>query len=306
MKLSAAHNCEIMVNNSACCENILFLSSLVLVPIAQVKTHTTRGQFAEVHNSASQRVNAEYLEWLVGLTDGDGTFTIINNRGYILHKYSIGLDPRDIQLLYKIKSKIGVGKIEIGKEQVKYTVSNIDHLIHYILPIFDNYPCLSRKHFQYQVWRDTLIRRKSSEPLLVKPEYSKDIANSIKSVEDILELPYFDNWLIGFIEAEGSFSISFEENGKQIRPYFYIDQKFDYHLMEAIRTRLKFNSKVSSRKNSMFALTAKSKREIENVINFINKANIKLQGYKKLQFLLWIKEIRKLSKYSEIKLPVNY
>lgn len=128
----------------------------------------------------------------------------------------------------------------------------MDHLINYILPIFDNYPCLSRKHFQYQIWRDTLIRRKSGEPLLVKPEYSKDIANSIKSIEEILELPYFDNWLIGFIEAEGCFSSTFGAYGNRIRPYFYIDQKFDYHLMEAIRVRLNFKKQRSSLEKIQF------------------------------------------------------
>lgn len=295
-----------MVNNSAFCGKILVLSSLVPMPIAQVKIQNIKGKSAEVSNNASQRVNAEYLEWLVGLTDGDGTFSMINDKGYILHRYSIGLDCRDTQLLYKIKSEIGVGRIEISKEQVKYTISKIDHLIDYILPIFDNYSCLSRKHFQYLIWRDTLLNRKSGKPLLVKPEYGKDIANTIKSVEEIVQLPYFDNWVIGFIEAEGSFTISIEDDGKRIRPYFYIDQKYDYHLMEAIKTRLSFNSKVFLRKNFIFALSAKSKREIENVINFIDKSNIKLQGYKRLQFQLWIKEIKKLSFYQNIKLPVNY
>lgn len=276
--------------------------------ISQVKIHLIRGQSAEVHTSccAFQRANAEYLEWLVGFTDGDGCFSIIDYKPWLNHRFSIGLHLRDIQLLYKIKKCLGVGRVEINEKKAEFVIANMDQLISVIIPIFDTYPCLSRKFFQYQVWKDTLLQRKQGQILLVRPEYAKDIAYSLKPMEEILSLSYFDNWLVGFIEAEGSFSISIEDNGKRIRPYFYIDQKFDYHLMEAIRQRLSFNSKVLLRREHMYYLSGKSKREIENVITFLKRSKIKLQGHKKIQFLLWIKEIKKLDTFKHISFPVNY
>jgi ubiquinol-cytochrome c reductase cytochrome b subunit len=276
--------------------------------ISKVKIHLIKGQSAEVHTSccAFQRANAEYLEWLVGFTDGDGCFSIIDYKPWLNHRFSIGLHLRDIKLLFKIKKQLGVGRVEIGLEKAEYVIANMDHLLSVIVPIFDNFPCLSRKFFQYEVWRDTLIQRKNGQILLIRPEYVKDIAYSLKPVEEILALSYFDNWLVGFIEAEGCFSISIEDGGKRVRPYFYIDQKFDYHLMEAIRLRLSFNSKVLLRREHMYCLNGKSKREIENVIIFLKTAKIKLQGYKKIQFLLWIKEIKKLETYKHISFPVNY
>jgi ubiquinol-cytochrome c reductase cytochrome b subunit len=39
----------------------------------------------------------------------------------------------------------------------------------------------------------------------------------------------------------------------------------------------------------------------------LNKAPVKLLGYKKLQFLLWIKQLRTISRYSQkINIPSNY
>ena len=48
-------------------------------------------------------------------------------------------------------------------------------------------------------------------------------------------------------------------------------------------------------------------RSIENVIKFIDKAPVKLLGYKKLQYLLWIKKLRIIPRYAEkINIPKIY
>jgi len=232
---------------------------------------------------------------------------MIKNKEYIYHRFKIELNKKDIQLIYKIKTIIGVGKVRITKNNtVEFVINDMNHLINYIIPIFDKYPCITRKKFQYDIWKDTLLEKKIGNPLRIKPEYINDIANDTKTIDEILKLSYFDNWLIGFTEAEGSFSISNENDGKRIRPYFSINQKYDYYIIEAIRIKLNFNCKVLVRKDNMYMLSAKSKREIENVIKFYSKVEIKLLGYKGLQFRLWIKEIGKLENYLYIKLPYNY
>lgn len=65
-------------------------------------SHRAQGRFAEVHTSASQRAYAEFLKWLVGFTEGYGSFALINHGKYTLHRFTIGQDKRDIKLLYKI------------------------------------------------------------------------------------------------------------------------------------------------------------------------------------------------------------
>jgi ubiquinol-cytochrome c reductase cytochrome b subunit len=46
---------------------------------------------------------------------------------------------------------------------------------------------------------------------------------------------------------------------------------------------------------------------LENVIKFLNNTPVKLLGNKKLQYLLWLKQLRTIPRYSEnIKIPSNY
>jgi ubiquinol-cytochrome c reductase cytochrome b subunit len=54
-------------------------------------------------------------------------------------------------------------------------------------------------------------------------------------------------------------------------------------------------------------LKVSSVRSIENVIKFISKAPVKLLGYKNLQYLLWIKKLRTISRYADkINIPNKY
>ena len=71
-----------IMNNSGLCENLPSL--IVLASIVPVTSNNCQAKFAEVKNKifASQRVNPEYLQWLVGLSDGDGSFPIVNYGKY--------------------------------------------------------------------------------------------------------------------------------------------------------------------------------------------------------------------------------
>jgi len=56
-----------------------------------------------------------------------------------------------------------------------------------------------------------------------------------------------------------------------------------------------------------FKIKVSSVRAIENVIKFIQKAPVKLLGYKKLQYLLWIKELRSIERYTKkFNIPQKY
>ena len=70
-------------------------------------------------------------------------------------------------------------------------------------------------------------------------------------------------------------------------------------LLFAIRKYLSFTTKVTVDKSDKFRIKVTSVRSIENVIKFIQKAPVKLLGYKKLQYILWLKELRTISRYTE-------
>jgi hypothetical protein len=65
-------------------------------------------------------------------------------------------------------------------------VSNLKDLVDHIVPIFDAYPCLTRKSAQYLLWRETLLARKSGSPIRERPVISKDIAGGSLTTDQIL------------------------------------------------------------------------------------------------------------------------
>ena len=67
---------------------------------------------------------------------------------------------------------------------------------------------------------------------------------------------------------------------------FDISQTSDGTIIYAIREYLSFNTNVYLDKRNCFKLKVTSVRSIENVIKFLDKAPVKLLGYKKLEYLL--------------------
>jgi LAGLIDADG endonuclease len=89
--------------------------------------------------------------------------------------------------------------------------------------------------------------------------------------------------LIGFIEAESCFSFYKPSNSTSLVASFEITQTNGELLIKAIRNYLNL---ITVDKTNNFKIKVSSVRAIENIINFVQKAPIKLLGYKKLLYLL--------------------
>ena len=139
------------------------------------------------------------------------------------------------------------------------------------------------------------------------PKYTRP-NESINTIESILNKPYFSAWLIGFIEAESCFSFyKLSKKNDYFMASFDISQTNGKIIIEAIRKFLSLTPNVYIDKTNNFKLKVTSIRSIENVIKFINKAPVKLLGYKKLQYLLWIKKLRTIDRYAKkINIPNIY
>lgn len=283
-----------------------------------VKKPTTWKQSAVVKNYSSlnnfkaiQRLNARDLifPYIVGLIEGDGWFSITKNGKYIKYEFGIELDIRDIQLLYKLKEILGVGTIDFRERKNNnkmciYRIRDKSHLKNIILPIFDQYPMLSNKQYDYLMFKEALLNGINlHKDLLI---YERPI-KPLNSIEMILSQPYFNAWLIGFIEAEGCFSIYKPAKENSLVASFDIAQKDGSILLEAIREILSLSPKVGIDNTNCSKLKVSSIRSIENIIKFIQKAPVKLMGYKKLQYLLWLKELRAIPRYSnKFNIPDQY
>lgn len=178
----------------------LFLKSYTQVAplIINVKTAKTWRQSAEVRSlstsEASQRLDAGDLvfAYLVGLYEGDGFFAITKKGKYLTYELGIELSIRDVQLIYKIKSILGVGIVNFRKrkdiEMVSLRIINKDHLKNILLPIFDKYPMLSNKQLDYLRFRFALLSGIIYSMDL--PEYSRSNI-PLNTMQSILNRPYF-------------------------------------------------------------------------------------------------------------------
>ncbi|MCL6319262.1 hypothetical protein EXT67_23705 [Pectobacterium atrosepticum] len=125
--------------------------------------------------------------------------TISKKGKYLLYELGIEIHIRDIQLLYKIKNIIGVGRISILriknkdgtiKEVCRYNVRNKNHLRNIIIPIFDKYPMLTNKYYDYLFFKENLL--KDIKYYNDLPNYSRPI-KPLYSTEDIININYFSS-----------------------------------------------------------------------------------------------------------------
>lgn len=265
-----------------------------------------------LHSSeASQRLHAGDLNYayLVGLFEGDGFFSITKKGKYLTYELGIELSIRDVQLIYKIKSLLGVGVVSFRKrkeiEMVSLRIRNKDDLKNFILPIFDKYPMFSNKQYDYLRFRNALLSGIIYSECL--PEYTRS-SKPLNLIESILSTYYFPAWLVGFIEAEGCFSVyKLNKDKDYLVASFDIAQRDGDILISAIREYLSFTNAIYLDKTNCFKLKVTGIRSLDNVVRFIKNAPVKLQGHKKLQYILWIKQLRTIPRYSEkIKIPSNY
>lgn len=103
---------------------------------------------------------------------------------------------------------------------------------------------------------------------------------------------YFNDWLRGFIEAEGSFSI--RKNGTSS---FSIGQNFDLILIEGIRDFFKINHLKINTSINKISKTKFYRIDIQNLIGVnrvIDHCKDRIQGYKYLQICDFISKSKAL------------
>ena len=168
----------------------------------------------------SQPLDREFIEWLVGFTDGEGNFHIkltdLNGTTYkhAQFVFQIGLHKDEIKVLEYIKNTLKCGHISKSNDRVNYFVNDLNSLLYVILPIFDQVNLNSSKYHHFELFKKAVLLTRdkghlSPEGKLVIIDYKKEMTNmsgkwipgSIK--EKIIITKY---WLAGFIDAEASFS----------------------------------------------------------------------------------------------------
>ena len=271
--------------------------------VDKVPSETKRSTFT----SGKVKNSTDFYKWLVGLTDGDGTFYFAKtNKGVWTFTFKIGQSNYNLRLLYYVKSNLSVGSVSVPNSKdntAEFRVRDIQHIINHILPIFDKYPLLTSKYFNYNLFKKAILIMNDSS--LSKEEKDKLISslksqslpenyispawlainNSVSTVEDakkIISKP----WLIGFTEAEGSFYIVKKGPARLIHA-FEITQKLDRIVLEAISLIL--GIKVTQKKN-YFTVVTTNTDAIKNIADYYFNT---MKGMKALEYRIWARSFNK-------------
>lgn len=241
-------------------------------------------------------VDKEYIEqFLVGLLEGDGTITTnlnSNKSNSIIVRIIISIinNRENVTMLNKIKDTVG-GRVVIERKDryVTWIASNKNDLTK-VLAILAKYPLLtSRKQSQLEFAKNCLLE-KDIENFLVNRANKYNNKKVLLEELSKKEIPtYFAPWLSGFIEAEGNFSLVFNEKGKLKKSAFTIGQNDELHILKWIC--LYFNSKNSILKDKpkkggnfeyyrLFLYNVESRKLLFEHFN-----KYPLLGYKKVSYL---------------------
>lgn len=150
----------------------------------------------------------DFLEWLVGFTEGDGCF-IVNSRGTAV--FVITQATIDIKILFLIKRTLGFGRvIKQGPTTSRFIVENKTHII-LLVALFNGNLVFNFKHASFALFLTAFNNRSNNPPvvlitILVTPTIS-------------------DYWLCGFTDAKGCFSCSLLGNSTAYRFRFKLKLK---------------------------------------------------------------------------------
>ena len=250
-----------------------------------------------------------FANWLVGFTDGDGCFSFsVNKRKNSIWNctFKIAQTTYNLRCLYFIKKELGYGTINkrSGKNMAEFRIRERKTLINLIVPLFTQYPLYSTKQFYFLQWVKALETLDNQEYTSAE---KNEILTQLKKEVPNTNPPYLspswerrsptDEWIAGFIEAEGSFFLtlhampSAKQNPLPVRIVhaFGITQKLDGVILEFLREKLHIPSKVEPTKREIYKLQTTNSRSIVRIRDFFLN---KLKGIKSLQYKIWARSLK--------------
>ena len=267
-----------------CYNNIiiyLYKVNLMKLHSGRLLINLTQRKFIKNYYTVSSNIKPDkkFMSLFIGFMDGDGYFDIGEQKQYnkitktlvkstLRIRLATNVHIRDLSTLRLFREALGVSNISylINKKQVKLTFYKRD-LINVILPLIKTYNLkfLNKERIKqfslltYILDNNIKYWDEIDSNLILKTDLLLD--------NDIINLDFFNNWLIGFTMAEGSFGI--EANGSA---FYQIKQKGEenYEIIKAIcLTIAKREAKpIKADSANCYQLTLSSIADIQKVIEF--------------------------------------
>lgn len=287
-----------------------------------VKMWISRRQYAWLLDkrlfSSHQRLNEEHLnkkinnrlifeQWLVGFTDGDGNFSITNQGDKWGLSFKLAQSRYNLRILNYIKKELKVGSITKDGTKGQYFIRDRKAIENIVIPIFDKYPLLTSKYFDFfkfkkalSILKDINLSKTDKHVKLLELKNSKLPYNYIspawKNINltdmntNIVNSVMSKSWLIGFIEAEGSFYLTKKDSSRIVHG-FGLTQKLDKIVLDGISHILHIKNPVRYKElYNHYILDTTNSKAIENIIDFFKDT---MKGMKSVEFRIWSKSYKK-------------
>ena len=170
-----------------------------------------------------KHLDESFLEWFIGFSEGDGSFSQT--------KRSFVINQKDPKLLFHIKKKLGFGSVYKTTDPGiwRYSVTGKTNCLR-LYYLFNGNLALDKTFQSFLNWS-----------ALLQPE--------MKVQKKKLMITLENGWLAGFIEAEGGFYGRVRKNsrmkmGFQFQKKFYLTQKSEKIILQRIILLLESNAKV--------------------------------------------------------------
>ncbi len=288
------------------------------------KSDDIRGDTLPSERHDIKNIDKNLLALIVGFIDGDGyiritkktkykpgtnqeTLPLVGYINYIYISLIINLNENELELLQYFHKHLNIGKVynitpKKGKRLARWEINKTD-LFNILEPLLE----------YHQIKFLTETRQKQFLLLkyikLNKLIYYKDIIKHNDYINKYIEinkisnnfnqLDYFNNWLIGFTMAEGSFLI---KKNKDI--CFQLKQKYNLELFINISNYFNTSRKLNISNNKFIQFNVSSKNDIQNIINFYSFSNNHpLLGNKLISYNKWLLAIKNSVRYKELNIP---
>nr|WBU10858.1 LAGLIDADG homing endonuclease [Malassezia vespertilionis] len=293
---------------------IKYLNNIKIIKFNYKSSETTRNAFYSIFTKKNS-LQETFYKWFVGFIDGDGSFSFHKtSKGYWTFYFKVSQNVNNIQVLYFIKNILGVGSINTTtithNNIVEFRIRDKQHIIKYIIPIFDKYKLLTSKEFNYLNFRKAIlisennnisIEEKDSIIITLKNEIiPKDYISSawdFTSIDtitlSIINIIISKEWIVGFTEAEGSFYL-IKKGPNRIVHIFEITQKKDKIVIKAISILLSIKIYV---KKTHYSCVTTNLGNIEFIIRYFDNT---IKGIKSLEYRIWSRSFKKKTSYTDL------
>jgi hypothetical protein len=228
-----------------------------------------------VKPSQKKKIKSDFLEWFIGFSEGDGSFTYKDGRPVFV------INQADLGLLRRLRTQLGFGRVETFTQNnrlyARFKAENQKN-VERIISIFNGNIQLRKVYIRFSKWINTYNK-----------VYKKQVI--LKQRRKVSEIHLNSAWLSGFFDAEGGFSTSLSKNANLklgYRLYFkaYIDQKNEFAILSKIANLFEVsNVSIRNKKKRYYRVDVNSKKTLQNILTYFEKYPLKSR--KRLAYNRW-------------------